>query len=62
MVRVQKVIDDYLAFDVPYVWLLDPRSHRAFVCTVDGMLEVKDGIFRTKNPEMLLPPTEVLVG
>jgi len=59
MVRVQRRIDDYLAFGVPNVWLLDPRSRRAFVCTGNGMLEVKDGILRTANPELVVPLAEI---
>ncbi len=34
---VQDRIDDYLAFGVPHVWVVNPRNMRAFHYTVDGM-------------------------
>lgn len=54
--RVAKIlqrIDDYIAFGVPYIFLLDPQTQRAYRCTSEGMHEVKE--LRTKNPEMLVP-------
>jgi Uma2 family endonuclease len=56
---MQDRIDDYLAFGVRYVWLLNPRSRRAFVYTADGSREAKDGILRTENPEIVVPLAEV---
>ena len=52
-------IHDYLSFGVPCVWLLDPRTHGAFVYTAGGMQEVKDGILRTADPEMAVPLAEL---
>ena len=62
MVRMQIKIDDYLAFGVRYVWLIDPASRRAFVYTTDGNYEAKDGILRTENPEMVVPLAEVFAS
>ena len=62
MVRVQRRIDDYLAFGVPYVWLIDPGSRRAFVYSSEGSHEVKDGILRTQDPEMIVPLAEVFAS
>jgi Uma2 family endonuclease len=59
MEEMQERIDDYLAFGVPYVWVINPRSRRAFVHTADGSHEAKDGILRTANPEFLVPLVEV---
>jgi Uma2 family endonuclease len=55
MYDVQERIDDYLAFGVQHVWVIDPRTRRAFEYTSDGIREVKDGILRTKNPDIELP-------
>ena len=55
MTEMQERIDDYLAFGVPYVWLLDPRTKRAYVYTAAGMHEVKDGILHTSNPDLAVP-------
>lgn len=59
MSRMQQKIDDYLAFGVQHVWLVDPKSRRAWVCSADGMREAKDGILRTADPAIELPLTEI---
>jgi Uma2 family endonuclease len=59
---MQERIDDYLAFGVRYVWLINPRSRRAFVYTADGSREAKDGILRTENPEIGVPLAEVFAS
>ena len=59
MVRLQERIDDYLAFGVPNIWVIDPMSRRAFVYTAEGSREAKDGILRTQNPELVVPLAEV---
>ena len=56
---LQEKIDDYLGFGVPYVWVIHPRSRRAFVYTTDGSHEAKDAILRTTNPELVVPLAEV---
>jgi Uma2 family endonuclease len=56
---IQDKIDDYLAFGVPDVWVVNPRKSRAFHNTPDGMSEAKDGILRTANPHIVLPLREL---
>jgi Uma2 family endonuclease len=48
-------VNDYLAFGVRYIWLLDPRTRRAQVYNVSGVHEVKDGMLWTSDPEILVP-------
>jgi Uma2 family endonuclease len=55
MYEMQDRIDDYLSFGVPYIWVLNPRTRRAFVYTPDGMREAKDGMLRTQNPDIEVP-------
>jgi Uma2 family endonuclease len=55
MYEMQDRIDDYLTFGVRYVWILNPRTRRAFIYTADGMHEAKDGIPRTQNPDIEVP-------
>ena len=43
---VQERIDDYLAFGVPCVWVINPESRRAWIHTSDGSREAKDGVLR----------------
>ena len=59
MDEVQSRIDDYLAFGVPYVWVLNPRTRRGYIYTPDGMTEAKDGILRTAAPPIEVPFSEL---
>jgi len=53
-------IDDYLAYRVRYVWLLDPASRRAYVATAEsGFQEFKGQVLRTENPALDLPLDQV---
>lgn len=59
MYDVQERIDDYLSFGVPNVWVVNPRTRRAFMHTPDGIQEAKDGVLRTQNPDIELPLAEL---
>jgi len=51
--EVQERIDDHLSFGVRHVWILDPRSRKAYDFTADGMHEVKE--LRAEQPEISVP-------
>lgn len=55
MSRMQVKIDDYLAFGVSYVWVIDPQTRRAWVYTSDVIREVRDGELRTEQPDIAVP-------
>jgi Uma2 family endonuclease len=55
MSRMQQRIDDYVAFGVRYVWVVDPQTRKAWIYTSEGSREVRDGMLRTENPEILVP-------
>jgi Uma2 family endonuclease len=57
--EMQERVQDYLDFGVPYVWILDPKSHLAWQCTPGEMRQV--GELRTENPEILVPLNEIFV-
>jgi len=60
LTRVGERTDDYLAMGVRYVWLLDPRTRRAYIVTpATGLLEIKDGVLRTENPNLEVPLNEI---
>lgn len=59
MERMQERIDDYLEFGVPCVWVLNPRTRKGFIYTVDGMKEAKDGILRAPNTPIAVPFAEL---
>jgi Uma2 family endonuclease len=43
MNRMQQKIDDYLAFGVRYVWVVDPQTRKAWIYTSEASREVRDG-------------------
>lgn len=60
--RLREKIDDYLGFGIRYVWLIDPRMRRAWICTSRGMEEAKDGVLRTEEPAVELPLPEIFAA
>jgi Uma2 family endonuclease len=52
-------LDDYLAMGVANAWVVDPGSRRGYRYTLEGLLEAKDGILRTSNPDFAVPLTAV---
>jgi len=57
--RMQKKIEDYLRFGVPYVWVINPPDQRAWAYTRDGGAEVQDGVLRIENPSLAVPLAEI---
>ena len=57
--ETQEKIDDYLAFGVPYVWVVDPERRRAYIHTAAGSREAKDGVLRTESPDITVPLAEI---
>jgi Uma2 family endonuclease len=55
MGRVHKKIDEFLAFGVTYVWVIDPEARRADVYTASGFYEAKDGVLHTEDPAIEVP-------
>jgi Uma2 family endonuclease len=55
----QKRISDYLSFGVRYVWLINPRNRQAFVYTLNSVEEAKDGVLKTKDPDIRLSLDEL---
>jgi Uma2 family endonuclease len=50
---MQERVDDYIAFGVPYLWILNPENRKAYRCTAEGMFEVKE--LRTESPAIVVP-------
>ena len=55
-------LNDYIAFGVPNVWLIDPDSERSYVATTAGLIEAHDNILRTANPNIVVPIVELFEG
>lgn len=52
-------IHDYLEFGVAYVWVIAPRTRRAWTYTVTEIREVSDATLRTQNPNIAVPFTAI---
>lgn len=50
-------LDDFLTMGVPNVWVIDPETRRGYRYTSEGMLEAKDGVMRTSNPNIFVSLT-----
>ena len=59
MSRMLERVDDYLAFGVSHVWVIDPRTKRAYDYASTGMQEAKDGVLRTDDPQIAVPMAEI---
>ncbi len=62
MSRIQEKIDDYLRFGVRCVWVIDPKTRRAWMYTPDGIAEVRDGMLRAPlgdGRELAVPLAEI---
>lgn len=44
-------------FGIPYVWILDPKTHQAWRCTPGEMRQEAE--LRTENPAILEPLEEI---
>lgn len=51
--RIRVKIDEYLAFGVRYVWLIDPEERRAWSLTSEGRQDATD-VLSTTNPDIQL--------
>jgi Uma2 family endonuclease len=52
---IQSRIDDYLAFGIPCVWVINPENQRAWIHTTEGSHEAKDGILRNPTGDLAMP-------
>jgi len=56
---LQEKIDDYLAFGVKYVWVVNPYTRRAYVHTSAGSHEAKDGVLHADTAKIDVPLSEI---
>ena len=58
--RVEERVDDYLAMGVPFVWVLDPATKRAWSITpVEGWREEKSTALKTHDPAIEIPLADI---
>jgi Uma2 family endonuclease len=56
---IQEKIEEYLAFGVKYVWIINPRKRLAYVHTAAGMTRADGGILKTTHPDIAVPLASV---
>jgi Uma2 family endonuclease len=56
--RIEAKIDDYLAFGVRHVWIIDPRLKKGWSYSSEGKREAAD-ILTTSDPVLTLPLKDV---
>jgi Uma2 family endonuclease len=60
--RMQRRVDDYLAFGVGAVWIIDPADRCGWVWDRAGMRPVTDGVFHDAAHNITLPLAEVFAS
>ncbi len=56
---IRERVDDYLNFGVRHVWILDPASKRAYVCSPTGFQEPEQGMLAVPNTPIRLLLSEL---
>jgi Uma2 family endonuclease len=56
--EVQETVHGYLSFGVRYVWIIDPRGRKGYICTAEGTHEVAE--LRAASPDFIVPLAAVL--
>ena len=59
LTKLQERLDDYLAFGVANVWVIDPGKRRGWNITRAGHLEALDGVLRSASGNVAMPIAEV---
>ena len=52
---VQDRIDDYVAFGIACVWVIDPETRRGWIHTKDGSREARDRVLRNPAGDLVIP-------
>jgi Uma2 family endonuclease len=59
MGRVRERVNDYLAFGVQHVWVLDPASREGFVADVSGFHAPSDQVLSIPGTPVHLPLPQI---
>jgi Uma2 family endonuclease len=52
---LEEKITEYLAFGIPYVWVINPETRRAYIHTSKGSHEAKERILRAESAGIEVP-------
>ena len=56
--RMLKRLDEYIAFGVPFNWLIDPFEKAGYSYSRSGLQLAEDGLLRTTQPDLVLDLNE----
>jgi Uma2 family endonuclease len=56
---MQERTDDYLTFGIENVWILDPATRRAYICSRTGFQEPAEGVLSVPGTPILLVLSEL---
>ncbi|HET9321320.1 MAG TPA: Uma2 family endonuclease [Bryobacteraceae bacterium] len=56
---LEEKINDYLAFGIPYIWVINPETRRAYIHTSAGSHEAKGGVLRAESSGIEVPLSEI---
>lgn len=59
LAAMRRRAQDYFDMGVPEVWIFDPQTRTAYVCTAESMTEQAEGILRLTGTEIELSIAEV---
>ncbi len=59
LVEMQERVNDYLAFGVKYVWVINPKTRQTYIHTPDGLQESRDGVLATQSPDIRVNLSEL---
>jgi len=52
---LKETLDDYRDFGIPFIWVVDPRTHRGDTYALEGGIWAIHPGLRAKNPDIELP-------
>lgn len=52
---IQEKVEEYLAFGVKYISIINHRKRLAYVHTAAGMTRAEGGLLKTADPEIIVP-------
>ena len=55
MASIMERVEEYLAMGVLNVWVVEPLRRRGYHFTAEGMHDAKDGVLRTRDPDLAVP-------
>jgi Uma2 family endonuclease len=52
-------LDDYVSMGVANIWVIDPHKRRAYIYSLVGFIEAKDGMLRAADSEIAVPLADI---